>query len=310
MKKTILTLDGGHPGQIEAMSQHFDIIRPGKPDPERVIHEHKNQIQAITTFLTPVSRSLIEALPNLEIIATGAVGLDHIDLTSARSRSIAVTNTPDVLTDDTADVAMLLMLNVARRAVEGDAYIRAGLWKKGPLALGSSLSGKRIGIVGMGRIGQAVAKRAAGFNMKISYFGPNEKAELTYQYYGDLKTLATQSDFLVITCPGGEKTRHMIDYNVLMALGPAGCLINVSRGTVVKEDDLLIALRNKGLAGAGLDVYENEPHVPEALLTMDNVVLTPHIGSATRETREKMGRIVVENLLAHFEGRALLTPVS
>jgi lactate dehydrogenase-like 2-hydroxyacid dehydrogenase len=141
-RTTILTMDSGHPGQIEALGEHFEVIRPNRPDPERIIRDHQHQIQGITTFLTPISKTLIEALPNLEIIATGAVGTDHIDLAAARGRSIAVTNTPDVLTDDTADVGMLLMLNVARRAVEGDAYVRAGLWKNGPLQLGTSLSGK------------------------------------------------------------------------------------------------------------------------------------------------------------------------
>lgn len=302
-------MDNGHPGQIEALATHFEVIRPQRPDPERMIRDHKNEIQAITTFLTPVSRNLIEALPNLEIIATGAVGLDHIDLQAARTRSIAVTNTPDVLTDDTADIALLLMLNVARRAVEGDAFVRAGLWKKGPLQLGTSLSGKRVGIVGLGRIGQAVAQRAKAFNMQIVYFGPRSKPGQPYQYYSDLKAMASHVDFLVLTCPGGEATKHLVNYQILSALGPKGFLINISRGSVVKEEDLLVALRNKSIAGAGLDVYESEPHVPEALLTMDNVVLTPHIGSATLETRAKMGQIVVDNLLAHFEGRKLLTPI-
>ena len=201
------------------------------------------------------------------------------------------------------------MLNVARRAVEGDAYVRAGMWKNGPLALGTSLSGKRVGIVGLGRIGQAVARRATGFNMQISYHGRNEKPDQPYRFYADLKFMAAEVDFLVLTCPGGPATHHLIDYKVLQALGPSGHLINISRGSVVREDDLLVALRNKSIAGAGLDVYENEPHVPPALLTMDNVVLTPHIGSATRETRQRMGQIVVDNLLAHFAGHKLITPV-
>lgn len=309
MKQTLLAMDSGHPGQMEALAEHFEVIRPARPDPERIIRDHQNEIQAVTTFLTPVSRTLIEALPNLEIIASGAVGLDHIALEAARSRSIAITNTPDVLTDDTADVALLLMLNVARRAVEGDAYVRAGLWTKGPLALGTSLSGKTVGIVGLGRIGQAVAQRAAAFNMEIVYHGPREKPDQPFQYYDDLETMAGVADFLVLTCPGGEETHHLIDYKILQALGPQGFLINIARGSVVKEEDLLVALCNKSVAGAGLDVYEHEPHVPDVLFKMDNVVLTPHIGSATIETRTRMGQIVVDNLLAHFEGRDLLTPV-
>jgi hydroxypyruvate reductase len=216
-KTTILSMDSGHPGQIEALERHFDVIRPGKPDPERIIRDRQKEIQGITTFLTPVSKNLIEALPNLEIIATGAVGTDHIDLNAARGRSIAVTNTPDVLTDDTADVAMLLMLNVARRAVEGDAYVRAGLWNNGPLSLGTSLSGKKIGIVGLGRIGQAVARRAEAFNMDISYHGPREKPDQPYTYYKDIEALAHDVDFLILTCPGGPATHHLVDYKILQA---------------------------------------------------------------------------------------------
>lgn len=302
-------MDGGLPGQMEALEQSFDVIRLRKPDPERVLQENAQKIQAITTFLTPVSRSLIEALPNLEIIAVGAVGIDHIDCIAAEKREVAVTNTPDVLTDDTADVAMLLLLNVARRAVEGDAYVRAGLWKSGPLSLGNSLGGKTVGIVGLGRIGKAVAHRAAAFGMRVAYHGPSEKPEQPYSYYADLEDMARDCDFLVLTCPGGSKTEGIVNYKVLEALGPQGFLINVARGTVVNEEDLLVALQNKTIAGAGLDVFINEPHVPEALIRMDNVVLTPHIGSATIETRRKMGEIVVENLLAHFDGRPLLTQV-
>jgi lactate dehydrogenase-like 2-hydroxyacid dehydrogenase len=193
--------------------------------------------------------------------------------------------------------------------VEGDAFVRAGLWKKGPLSLGSSLSGKTAGIVGMGRIGQAIARRLQGFNMNIIWHGPRPKPDIAYPYYPTLKAMAEVSDFLILACPGGNDTKSLINYKILESLGPRGYLINISRGSVVDQEALLVALRNKSIAGAGLDVYENEPHVPEALFTMDNVVLTPHIGSATIETRTKMGQIVVENLLAHFEGRPLITPV-
>ncbi len=309
-KITILAMDNGHPGQMEAMEERFRVIRLRKPDPDRTIREHSADIKAITTFLTPVSRNLIEALPNLEIIAAGAAGLDHIDTETAQGRGVVVTNTPGVLTDDTADIALFLMLAVARRAVEGDAYIRAGLWRShGPLPPGTSLSRKTAGIVGLGRIGSAVAARAAAFNMDIAYYGPTEKPDEPYRYYNSLEVMAKECDFLILTCSGGEKTRGLVDGKILRALGPKGFVINVSRGSVLKEQDLLIALRNKDIAGAALDVYENEPDVPPELVTMDNVVLTPHIGSATLETRTKMGRIVVENLSAHFEARPLLTAV-
>ncbi len=310
MKHKLLALDSGHPGQMEALAEFFDVIKPARPDPERIIRAHQNEIKALTTYLTPVSRTLMEALPNLEIIACGAVGYDHIDLSAAKQRDISVTHTPDVLTDDTADTGLLLLLNVARRAVEGDAFVRAGLWEKRAFSLGTALFGKKAGIVGLGRIGQAVAKRLQAFNIDVVYHGPNEKKEQDFQYFNDLEEMAKAVDFLILTCPGGSSTNNLIDYKIFESLGAKGFLINIARGSVVNEEDLLMALHNKTIAGAGLDVYESEPHVPDSLFTMDNVVLTPHIGSATRETRTKMGQIVVDNLHAHFEGQELLTPVT
>ncbi len=310
-KPTILALTPGHPGQIKAMEQHFNIIKLWRERmPEQAIRDHAKDIQALTTFIAPVRRPLIEALPNLEIVAVGAVGVDHIDYDALAERQIALTNTPDVLTAETADTAMALMLSLVRRVVEADMYVRVGRWAGGEeFPLSTSLTGKRLGIVGLGRIGQALAKRAAAFEMDIAYFGPEEKDDMPYAYYNDLKDLAHKSDILVLTCSGGNKTRHLVDYSILSALGPSGFLVNVSRGSVVQEDDLLAALANKDIAGAALDVYASEPHVPEGLLKMDNVVLTPHIGSATRETRTAMGALVVKNLLAHFDGNPLLTPV-
>jgi len=298
------------PAEIEQLEEDFRLIFLWKErDPEATILENASDILAIISSLRPVRRTMIEALPNLEIIANCAVGFDNIDMRAAKERGVAVTNTPDVLTDDTADVGFLLMLDVARRAVEGDAYVRAGLWKNGPLPLGVSLSGKRVGIVGLGRIGRALARRAEGFAMDIVYHGPREKTDVSYRYYADLKEMAGDVDFLVLTCPGGASTHHMIDYEVLCSLGDKSFLVNIARGSVVVQDDLLMALSNEMIAGAGLDVYDSEPDVPRELFSMDNVVLTPHIGSATFETRTKMGQIVVDNVRAHFEGLPLLTPV-
>lgn len=306
----LLALDKGHPGQMDMLEAHFHIIRPRAPDPERIIKEHAENIRAITTYLTPVRSDLIETLPNLEIIACGAVGYDHIDLDACAARGITVTNTPDVLTNDTADTGMMLMLNIMRRGVEGDAFVRAGMWNKGSLPLGSALSGKTVGIVGLGRIGQAFARRAAAFDMDIAYFGPNEKDEFPYSYYDDLEAMAKDADVLVLTCVGGTRTKGLINHTILKALGPQGFLINIARGSVVNQSDLLIALSNKSIAGAALDVYENEPAVPEELFVRDDVVLLPHIGSATKETRHKMGQIVAGNLLAHFNSEPLLTPIN
>lgn len=189
-------------------------------------------------------------------------------------------------------------------------YVRVGKWLNGPMPLGVSLSNKVAGIVGMGRIGQAIAKRCEAFGMTILYHGPRPKEGVAYPFEPDLKTLAEKADFLILSCPGGEKTRNLVDKTILQALGSKGFLINVARGTVVQEQDLIDALQGGVIAGAGLDVFLNEPHVPKELITMDNVVLLPHVGSATQETRSVMGQLVVNNLLAHFKGDPLLTPVT
>ena len=299
------------PEQMEALERHFDVIRLWKEkDPESVLQARKSDIVAIASvFFVPVSRKLIESLPNLEIISQFAVGYDNIDLAAAKERGIAVTNTPDVLTDETADTALALLLAVSKRVVEGDMFVRVGKWLNGPLPLGSSLKGKTVGIAGMGRIGGSIAQRCAAFGMKIIYHGPRKKDNVSYDYQPDLKKLAEECDYLVLACPGGAETRHMVHEPILDALGPKGFLVNISRGSVVHEDDLIKALQERKIAGAGLDVYQNEPHVREELIKMDNVVLLPHIGSATVETRAAMGNLVLQNLLAHFNGDPLLTPV-
>ncbi len=297
--------------EMEELEKHFDVIKLWKErDPEAVLQERRNDIVAIASvFFVPVSRTLIEALPNLEIISQFAVGYDNIDLQAAKERGIAVTKTPDVLTDDTADTALSLLLAVSRRVCEADMYVRVGKWLNGAMPLGNSLTGKTAGIAGMGRIGQAIAKRCAAFGMNIVYQGPRKKPDVSYAYEPDLHKLAEISDYLILACPGGAETRHMVHDPVLKALGPKGFLINIARGSVVKEEDLISALINKEIAGAGLDVYANEPHLPEELVKLDNVVLLPHIGSATVETRAIMGQLVIKNLLAHFNGDPLLTPV-
>lgn len=312
MTKTILHLGGLMPAQLDVLEQDFRIIRLTKePDPEAILQQHRNDIVAIlTSFTRRVNRQLIEALPNLEIICQYGVGVDNIDLDAARERHIVVTNTPELVTNDTADIALALLLACARRVVEGDAYVRVGKWANGPMPLGNSLTGKTVGIVGLGRIGQAIARRAAAFDMNVIYYGRQEKPEFPYSYYPDLVKLAEDSDFMILSVAGGADTRHLVNADVLQALGPQGYVINVSRGSVIDEDALLIALRNRAIAGAGLDVFESEPHVPEALYSMDNVVLLPHVGTATVETRTKMGHLVLENLMAHFDGKPLLTPVA
>jgi hydroxypyruvate reductase len=270
----------------------------------------RDRVRAIVTNGgAGANAELIGALPRAEIIACFGVGVDAIDLAAARTRNIAVTNTPDVLTDDVADLAIGLIIDSARRIAEGDRFVRAGRWLAGGLSLGTRLRGARLGIVGLGRIGMATARRAEAFGMAVAYHGPRRKSEAPYPYVGDLKTLARDSDVLVLTLPGGTGTKHLIDADVLTALGAKGTLVNVSRGSVVDEAALVAALKNGSLGAAALDVFQNEPNVPPALLSMDNVVLQPHQASATHGTRAAMGQLVLDNLAAHFVGRPLLTPV-
>ncbi len=299
------------PKEMEELELHFDVIKLWKErDPEAVLQERKEDIVAIASvYFVPVSKSLIDALPNLKIISQFAVGYDNIDLIAAKERGIRVTNTPDVLTDDTADIALSLLLALSRRICEGDMFVRVGKWLNGAMPLGNSLKGKVAGIVGMGRIGQAIASRCTAFGLEIVYQGPRKKEGISYRYEPDLHKLAEVSDYLILACPGGASTHQMVGSSVLKALGSEGFLINISRGSVVVEEDLITALKEKRIAGAGMDVFAHEPNVPEEMVKMDNVVLLPHIGSATIETRGEMGQLVVKNLLAHFAGLPLLTPV-
>jgi hydroxypyruvate reductase len=257
----------------------------------------------------PVSAKLMEALPKLEIIATMSVGTDHIDLATAKARGIAVTNAPDVLTDCVADLGMGLTINLARNLVVADRFVRAGDWTKGLFPLATKLGGATMGIVGLGRIGKAVAKRAEAFGMRIVYYGRRRVPDATYSFYDDLVAMARDSNFLMLTCPGGEATRNLVDAKVIEALGRDGLLVNIARGSVVDQPALIAALQSGTLGGAALDVYADEPRVPEALMKLDNVVLAPHIASATHATRRAMGNLMIDNLLAHFAGKKLLTPV-
>ncbi len=256
-----------------------------------------------------VPSALIAQLPALEIVSIMGVGYDGVDVAACKARGVIVTHTPDVLNDDVADLAIALALNIARRIPQADRHVRAGQWPQGPMPLATKLSGARMGIVGMGRIGQAIAQRALGFGMSIAYTARSAKPELPYAFHATPQALAAASDFLVVITPGGAATRKMIDASVLQALGPKGHLINVARGSVVDEAALIDALQRGVIAGAALDVFENEPNVPEALRALDNVVLAPHIGSATVATRHAMANLAFENLRAFFAGERPPTPV-
>jgi lactate dehydrogenase-like 2-hydroxyacid dehydrogenase len=251
-----------------------------------------------------VGADLIARLPALEIVSIMGVGYDGVDVAAAKARGVMVGHTPDVLNDDVADLALALALNVARRIPQADRHVREGRWPQGPMPLATKLSGARMGIVGMGRIGQAIAQRALAFNMSVAYHARSAR-DVPYAYHAKVTDLAAASDFLVVITPGGAATRKLIDAQVLAALGPKGYLVNVARGSVVDEAALIDALQRNVIAGAALDVFENEPNVPEALRALDNVVLTPHIGSATRATRQAMADRALANLQAHFAGKPL-----
>lgn len=257
-----------------------------------------------------VSRALMDQLPALEIVSIMGVGYDGVDISAALERRVPVTHTPGVLNNEVADLAIGLMLSVARRIPQADQYVRAGRWAKdGPMPLTRKVSGSRLGIVGLGRIGQAIASRAQAFGMSIAYTSRNAKPGSPYAFYPTAQALAAQVDFLIVITPGGDATRHLINADVLRALGPKGYLINVARGSVVDEAALIDALQANLIAGAALDVFESEPHVPEALWALDNVVLTPHIASATVQTRQAMANLAAANLKAHFASQPLPSPI-
>lgn len=247
------------------------------------------------------------------ILANFGVGYDHIDVTKARSRDVQVTNTPDAVTEATADIALTLLLMTARRASEGERLLRRNEWMgwTPTQLLGTHVTGKRLGIVGMGRIGQAIANRAHhGFRMEIGFFNRSDKTtDMPATRYAALHDLLSWSDFTVIAVPGGAGTRHLIDESALNALGPDGHLINIARGDIVDEAALTQALQQGKIKGAGLDVYENEPTVPAALRALENVTLLPHLGTATLEVRENMGQMALSNVIALAQGKDLLTPV-
>lgn len=256
-----------------------------------------------------VPASLIAQLPALEIISVFGVGYDGVDVAAARARGIPVTNTPDVLTEDVADLGVALMLSIARRIPQADKFVRSGQWVNGPLPLARKVHGARLGIVGLGRIGQAIARRAEAFGMRIAYTTRTRNTDSAYPWYPSAEALAREVDFLIVITPGGAATRGLIDARVLAALGSQGYLINVARGSVVDQAALVHAVTTGVIAGAALDVFEDEPNVPAELRAHENVVLTPHMASGTWETRRAMADLAFGNFQAHFSGQLLLTPL-
>ena len=284
---------------------------------EYVLHDHAHILDPeaftkVTAFVgvgsaAKVDRKLLAMFPNVKMISIFGVGYDGIDVAAAKERGIQVTHTPDVLTDDVADLAMGLILSIGRRIPQSDKFVRNADWVSEPFTMTHKVTGTRLGVVGLGRIGQAIAKRAAAFDMTIAYTGRRAKTNAPFRYYPTASELAANSDYLVVAVPGGDDTKNMINAQVLKALGPKGIVINIARGSVVDQTALIQALKDKSIAGAGLDVFWDEPNIDPQFFKMHNVVLTPHNGSNTHETRRAMADLALANLKAFFEERPLLT---
>ena len=313
MKPDVLALGNFPSGMMAALAERFTVHHfiPYPLPADALAPDVAGRIRAIATEANRgASRELMARLPQLEIIAGFGVGTDLIDLAAARERGIAVSNTPGVMAEDVADLAIGLMLASARQILAGDRFVRDGEWTKGPIGLGRQVTGRRLGVLGLGAIGRAIADRAAAFKMTVRYCGPRRKLDTPYEYVSDPVALAGASDFLIIACKGGPATHRLVSTAVIDALGPDGTLINVARGSVVDEPALIAALRDGRLGFAALDVFATEPNVSPELLALPNVIVQPHQGAATSEAREAIGRLVIENMAAKLEGRPLPTPVS
>ena len=312
MTKPEILMMGPYPAwDLEDLESNYKVHRLWEAaDRAAFLSEVGGNVRAIATRgEIGASAELMKALPGLEIVSCYGVGTDAIDLSHAKANGIRVTNTPNVLTADVADIGVGLLLAVARQIPQADRYVRDGRWRNANMQLVTRVHGKKVGIVGMGRIGVEVAKRLAAFDCPIAYFDINQRDDLPYTFVPHLLALAEQSEFLIVTLAGGASTQGIINADVLQALGRDGILINISRGSTVDEAVLLDALERNVIKGAGLDVFWNEPNIDERFLTLENVVLQPHHASGTVETRQAMGKLVRDNLAAHFAQQPLLTPV-
>lgn len=297
---------------IEQLASRYEVVQLANvQNPDKVLSECADRVKAVVTQGTAIDRGFMQALPNLQIVANFGVGYDKVDAVAAAELGIVVTNTPDVLNEEVADTTLGLLLMTVRQLPQADQHVRKGLWRDHSFPLTpSSLQGRTVGIVGMGRIGEAIAHRLESFGVAIAYHTRNPREHVSYRYFDDLVALAEAVDTLVVIVPGGPATRHLINRQVLEALGANGILINVARGSVVDEQALILALENKVILSAGLDVFENEPDVPQALIDMDHVVLLPHVGSASVPTRNAMSQLVVDNVIAWFDTGTVVTPVA
>jgi lactate dehydrogenase-like 2-hydroxyacid dehydrogenase len=313
MSNRIKILSMGAMGQRidEALDARYDVYRDEALDLETILAKHGNEIVGLVTRgKNRTTDALMARLPNLQIISNFGVGYDSIDVAAAAKRGIVVTNTPNVLNDEMADFTVGLMLATIRRFPQADRFVRSGQWEQQIFPLGASLRGRKVGIAGMGRIGKVIAKRLDGFDVPVSVFMRRPPADLPYTCHSSLKSLAAAVDVLIVVLPGAAETKNIVNAEILEALGPNGILINVARGSVVDEEALIEALQTGKIFAAGLDVFAREPHVPEALKQMENVVLLPHIGTATHHTRGLMAQLVIDNVISWFEGKGPLTPVA
>jgi lactate dehydrogenase-like 2-hydroxyacid dehydrogenase len=310
-KVHVLSMGEMMPEHERQLEERFEVHRStARPIPE-ILAEHGSRIRGVATRgREPTDAALIAALPRLEIVSNFGVGYDSIDIAAAKARGVVVTYTPQVLDDEVADFTVGLLLATIRRLPQADRYLRAGRWREeGPFPLTDTLRDRTVGMLGMGRIGKRIARRIAAFDVPVVYHARRPRPDLPYRHYPDLLAMAREVDTLVAIVPGGPATRHLVNAGVLAALGPRGVLVNVARGSVVDEAALVRALQSGTIHAAGLDVFADEPRVPQALVDLDNVVLIPHAGSASHHTRAIMGRLVVDNLVSWFEGRGPLTPV-
>ncbi|GGW71268.1 2-hydroxyacid dehydrogenase [Streptomyces griseoloalbus] len=308
---TVLQVSPLLPGLERALTERYRTVRLHElPDPAAYLRDHGGEVvAAVTSARFGVGDELMDALPRLGAIVHFGVGYETTDVVRARSRGIDVSNTPDVLTDCVADLAVGGLIDSMRRLSAADRYVRAGGWTAAPFPLTSRVSGKRIGILGLGRIGRAVARRLEGFGTEVAYCSRAPVPDVPYRHLPTAEALAAACDALVVTVAGGAGTEGLVSAAVLEALGPEGHLVNVARGSVVDESALVAAVEAGRIAGAALDVFADEPNVPQALLESDRVVLLPHIASATRETREAMGDLALRNVERFMAEGVLLTPV-
>ncbi|MEJ8852193.1 2-hydroxyacid dehydrogenase [Variovorax rhizosphaerae] len=297
------------PALEQRLAERYDLHNLWQEaDPQAYLAAHGGEFTALVTSARfGADAAMIAAMPNLKAISSFGVGLETLDLDAARARGIPVGYTPDVLNDCVADTAFVLVMDVARRISASDRFVRRGEWRNGPFPLATKVSGKKLGILGMGRIGRVIARRASGFDMEVRYHNRRPLTDTGHAYEPTLKSLAEWADFLVIASAGGPETRGLVSREILDALGPDGYLVNISRGSVVDEKALIEALQEKRIAGAGLDVFEDEPNVPPAFFELDNVVLLPHLASNTNETRAAMAGRVEENLAAALAGQPMVS---